>query len=569
MEVPNGLHKAASERGWAATVRRSGGLVLAVVLLVGLFSLPAALSATDHAQSAAIPLELVLAVTVLALWPNGTESTGSYVRRAAAGVLTVFLVLEALDAATRTVLGRPFVLVFDLPLVMSAIEFIYGTFGALNAILVGSLILASIPLVYVVIAACLRAAHSVARSDRYVRVFVVAVCSAAIVSSIGRWSLPGRIESIRIVSDQHLRDLASEARSAVAMLDDYSTFRAAGTGPAVSPAALAGGLDGADVLVFFLESYGRSAIETPRYGSVVVPSLQALQRTLDRHGFAAVSGWLESPTLGGQSWLAHATLLSGLQVDNQLRYKLLLSGERRTLVEAFNGAGYRTVLAEPAINKPWPEVGFYGFDRTYFSGDLGYAGPPYDWVTMPDQYTLHAFDRAERRRAAGPLFAVTVLISSHAPWTPIAEVVEDWSMIGDGRIFAAWADRGAPPRVVWRNRETIRRQYAMAMDYVIDVFNSYFRQFGDRKTLAILVGDHQPGPVVSGPTPGHDVPIHVISNNPDLLEPFRTWGLIDGMLPEFGGKPRPMSSFRDWFLTSFGAEEAVSITSASVEEHVR
>ena len=54
------------------------------------------------------------------------------------------------------------------------------------------------------------------------------------------------------------------------------------------------------------------------------------------------SAWLTSPIFGGQSWLAHATLLSGLAIDNQGRYRALLASPRRTLLHLAQGAGWRT-----------------------------------------------------------------------------------------------------------------------------------------------------------------------------------------------------------------------------------
>jgi hypothetical protein len=67
------------------------------------------------------------------------------------------------------------------------------------------------------------------------------------------------------------------------------------------------------------------------------------------------------------------------------------------------------------------------------------------------------------------LFAEVTLVSSHAPWTPVAQVLEDWSAIGDGSVFSEWAEAGDPPEVVWRDPERVREQYARAIDYVLRV----------------------------------------------------------------------------------------------------
>ena len=257
-------------------------------------------------------------------------------------------------------------------------------------------------------------------------------------------------------------------------------------------------LNGADVLLMFVESYGRSALELPRYAKTLGPTLEAFEQRLAERGLVAASGWLTSPTVGGQSWLAHGTLESGLWLGDQARYQALIQSERLTLTRAFARAGYRTIALKPAITRPWPEGERLGFERIYAAADLGYRGRPYNWVTMPDQYTLAALERAERAGAERPLFAEVSLISSHAPWTPVAEVLEDWSAIGDGSVFSRWADAGDPPEVVWRDPERVRAQYARAIDYVLRVLGSYAANFVDARTLLILVGDHQPAPLITG-----------------------------------------------------------------------
>ena len=81
------------------------------------------------------------------------------------------------------------------------------------------------------------------------------------------------------------------------------------------------GLRGKDVILTFVESYGRDAVEDPEFAPQVGAVLDAGTRRLAAAGFASRSGFLTSPTSGGGSWLAHATLLSGLWIDNQQRYR--------------------------------------------------------------------------------------------------------------------------------------------------------------------------------------------------------------------------------------------------------
>ena len=72
-------------------------------------------------------------------------------------------------------------------------------------------------------------------------------------------------------------------------------------------------------------------------------------------GFSTRSGFLTSPTVGGGSWLAYASLLSGTWVDNQRRYEALGASDRLRLTGAFQRAGWHTVALMPGVTELWPE----------------------------------------------------------------------------------------------------------------------------------------------------------------------------------------------------------------------
>ena len=107
-------------------------------------------------------------------------------------------------------------------------------------------------------------------------------------------------------------------------------------------------LRGKDVVLSFVESYGRDAVEDPEFATQVGAVLDDGTKRLAAKGFSARSAFLTSSTVGGGSWLAHATLLSGLWVDNQQRYRSLVGGDRLTLNRAFQRAGWRTVAVRSA-----------------------------------------------------------------------------------------------------------------------------------------------------------------------------------------------------------------------------
>jgi hypothetical protein len=529
------------------------------VALSLLWNLPVRLSGLGWSWLAAPALEVAVVFALLALVaPMRIGRSGQVAAAALALATTLVVALKGGDLIIYESLGRPLNPVLDAHLARSLVDLLPGALGGL----LGWLCLAALALVPLLVFAAAFAAVRAAQRALvwpFARHATAAACAALIGLFAVQQALPEALGQHRPVSNHASGMLLDQWRAADSALAGRAAFEAAiAQDPfrAVPGEHLLGSLGGADVLLMFVESYGRSALELPRYAKTLVPTLEAVERRLAGRGLVAASGWLTSPTMGGQSWLAHGTLQSGLWLGDQARYQALILSERLTLTRAFARAGYRTIALKPAITRPWPEGERLGFERIYAAADLGYRGRPYNWVTMPDQYTLSVLERTERAGAERPLFAEVSLISSHAPWTPIAPVLDDWSALGDGSVFSRWADAGDPPEVVWRDPERVREQYVGAIDYVLRVLASYAANFANARTLLILVGDHQPALLITGEGASRDVPIHVITGDPDLLAPFLAWGFGPGMRPPADAPARRMDEFRDFFLAAFSAVPA-------------
>ncbi len=294
-----------------------------------------------------------------------------------------------------------------------------------------------------------------------------------------------------------------------------------------------------DVLILFVESYGRSFIDLEPMRSTALPRLAQSDAELADAGLSRRSGWVESPIRGGRSWLAHATFMSGLLVDNQARFDRLISSERVSLNRLFARAGWHTAGLMPAIKLAWPEGAWYGFDTTLDSRTLGYEGEPFGWVTMPDQYTLHALQQL-RERTDKPLMAEVALISSHVPWTPIANIVP-WDAIDDGRVFDG-SQRDEPP-IVWKDRAGVQVLYNRSLDYSLQVTTEYAARYADN-ALIIVIGDHQPASIIDGWGKTADVPIHIISNDEALLSRLPEASFSNGMVPDSELESVPMQDIR-------------------------
>ncbi|MEP3165709.1 MAG: hypothetical protein ABJO43_11615, partial [Marinobacter sp.] len=323
------------------------------------------------------------------------------------------------------------------------------------------------------------------------------------------------------------------------------------------------GLVDTDVILGFIESYGISAITDPRYRPVIGPRLEQMAHKLDEAGLHIVTGRLRSPVQGGQSWLAHTTLLSGQWIETQLDYEIFLASGFPTLIDDLDTTGHDTVAVMPAITRAWPEGQAFGYNRIYASTTMDYRGPAFNWVTMPDQYTWSWFQRSIRDRAETPLFAEIALISSHAPWVPVLPVLKDWSSIGNGETFSQWKDSGEAPASLWRDPDRVREHYAQAVDYALNVATEYALRHVDNQTLLVLLGDHQAAPLVTGGNASRDVVVHIISADPQLLAPFVaneqlpgfSWGALPGNDPNGPAMAHFRPFLHQQFRTSSGAVE--------------
>jgi hypothetical protein len=206
---------------------------------------------------------------------------------------------------------------------------------------------------------------------------------------------------------------------------------------------------------------------------------------------------------------------------------------------------------EPGLTYAWPEGTFYGFDRVYDSHTLGYNGPKFSWATMPDQFTLQAFERLERsKESRAPLMAEITFVSSHTPWAPIPDVV-DWDAIGDGSIYGPMTADDPKPAEIWKDDKRVRAEYRRSIEYSVNSLISYVQRYGDDDLVMVFLGDHQPAPIVTGNNASWDVPITIVSRDKAVLAKAAGWGWQDGLKPGPGAPVTRMDTFRDQFLTTF------------------
>lgn len=530
-------------------LRRTLHLLLAALVLHLVLIQPNHPDAMGWGALSVFPLELP--AILLALIALGQTRVSGPLRAVLTLVLCLIVLLKTADFISFSALSRGFNPVADLALVDAFLRLLTGTFGgpaALAAVLgaVASLLLLAALIWWATgVWARVNARPVVAGLSGVAAALSTVIAAAEIGQTMGRWTLPfdppGTAFTARVGVER--------IEMAQNTLSELRSFRAeAARDPFVDAPGLFDAID-RDVLVIFIESYGRTSFDTPFYAGLHRQTLAGYESRLAGLGLAMRSGYLTSPTRGGQSWLAHATFANGLWIDNQIGYGAALSSGRESLFHHAANSGFRTATVMPQITLDWPEADRMGFETVLVAADLGYRGLPFNWVTMPDQFTLAALDRLLRsgddtRR----LFAQVALVSSHAPWVPVPDIVP-WEDIGDGTIFNAVAVSGDPPEVVWRDRERVRAQYRLAVDYSLRAVLEYALRHAAEPPLMIIVGDHQAAELIA--LDGRpDVPIHVIGPEP-LVARLTEAAPYPGLRPADDATAIPMDRMRDILLNAY------------------
>jgi hypothetical protein len=513
-----------------------------------------------------LPLEGFLFIALAAVLPPRARRWLVWVLGLLLGLV---LLVKLLNIGFFAAFDRPFDPYQDLMYIGFASqtlrESIGHTAGTVAAVALGAIVL-SIP---VLMALAVRRVTRIAADHRVWTLRAGAGLGAAWILSL---AFGVQLESQTPIASASVASLiVSQVNAVGADIQDHAIFarEISRDALAATPAnQLLTGLRGKDVLLLFVESYGKVAVQGSSIAAADDAVLASGDKQLAAAGFSARSGWMTSPTFGGISWLAHSTMQTGLWVNTPQRYSQLEASHRFTLTQAFDEAGWRTVDDVPSNDKYWaPGKTVFHFDQLYDRYDVGYRGPSFAFASMPDQYVMAALQRLElAKRHRRPVFAEVDLVSSHVPWTRIPRMVP-WNQLGNGSIFkrnqvdagvgdlrvnsfASFLDINGSP--------VVRAAYGESIRYTMNTLISYVQHYATRNTVLVVLGDHQPWTAVSGAEPSHEVPISIIARDPAVLKRVSSWGWTDGLLPSPHAPVWPMSAFRNRFLTTFGPQPSAT-----------
>jgi hypothetical protein len=534
--------------GWRTWPTLAAGLVLLNASLTFENVWPTPKIAWGHALS----LELAACVLLLAV----AHRWASRLARSLLPALWVVLVAgHYLDVTAPGLYGREFNLYWDAQHLGNVAAMLAAAAPWWLIAAIAAIVVLAVGLVYALARVALRRL-AVAVEYRRPRLALGALAGAVVLLFAGQ-RLPGGSPIDVAFADPVTPAYLRQARFALAMVGPGPAAARLGPSPALDTDLRA--LGGVDVLLFFVESYGAITYETPAISAGLAESRADLDAAIRETGRQVVSAYAESPTFGGSSWLAHLSLLSGVDVRDQYTYTALMASQRDTLVTNFARRGYHTVALMPGMRQAWPEGAFYGFDVIYGHDRLEYPGPQFGWWGIPDQYALARLDALERRQAPrSPVFVVFPTSTTHAPFGPVPPYQPAWSRVLTPDAY----DPADVARAMGRSPDlsNLEPSYVRAMAYEYASLAGYLREQADDLIL-VVIGDHQPPAAVSGRDAPWHVPVHVIGRREGVPHRLLEHGFRPGLEPR-----RPaigaMYQLTPVLLEAFDEPGAASLTAS-------
>ena len=526
-------------------------VVLAIALVWGDLLAPDQAWQFTPAAFVRIPLEgLVLVAVALVLPPRPRRIVA-----AAAGILLgVLTFAKILNIAFYEFADRAFNPVYDWVSIGPALGVVRDAIGPLGTdIVLAVLGLGIILLVCAITAATIHITTVAARHRRAsVRGLAALTAVWAVCAGLSLQLIPG----FPVASTSAAGLAVAQVRATQTAFRDQRLFEQTIHSPdpqaSIPAAGLLTGLRGKDVIIAFVESYGQVSVQGTTFSPGIDAVLRQANSSLAHTGWSTQSAWVNAPSYGGTSELAHSTLQAGVWVNSTQRYAELIGTSRFTLSGAFHKAGWRTVNDSPSDGPSWATgKDFYHFDQILTRFNTGYHGPTFSYSPMPDQYTLADFQRQELAPGHKPVMAEIDLTSSHWPWAPLPTMVP-WNEVGDGSIFDPMPARSESRITVERSASLERQFYAKSMRYSLQALTSWVTELNDPNLVLIMLGDEEPDTPIS--TPGrtsHELPISIIARDPSVFRQIASWHWQDGLLPGRSAPLEQMSAFRNQFLDAF------------------
>lgn len=336
------------------------------------------------------------------------------------------------------------------------------------------------------------------------------------------------------------------------------------------------GFEDADIHLFIVESYGMTVFSNPHQDARLSAFYREMDGRLEDAGFMTLSSAYESTAFGGTSWLADASLITGLRIDTQHKYDRIMEEGTGNLLHILEDKGYSRVLSAPGTSYMDEKYQrFYDFTRYLLYEDFEYEGPYFSYGRMPDQYQLARAARelglseqeastelsevslqeaeesvygAESTREEKPLFVEYMLCSSHVPWNYIPPYLQNWNYPSNGRVYYD-RSRNTYYDTSWIAGSESFEGYAHSIRYSLESAFGYIMRLLRDGEVVLLVGDHQPAFPVSEKGASFAVPIHILSTEGEKINPFLRFGYVEGLRPPAGENFPGIERFLSHFMS--------------------
>jgi len=313
------------------------------------------------------------------------------------------------------------------------------------------------------------------------------------------------------------------------------------------------GIGDRNIHLAVVESYGMTVYTNEHHFGRLEEFYRQQERLFEEAGYSVYSFGYESTTYGGTSWLADATILTGLDIHTQAIYDRIVKSGTPNLLHLLEDRGYTTILSAPGSKFMTPEyTGFYSYSHYFLYDDFEYIGPFFTFGRLPDQYQLFYIYSQIRNGGepvySDPYFVEYILCSSHVPWNFIPPYIESWKGFNNGRIYFdqsknTWYHNS------WAAGSELFEGYAHSIRYSLESVFGYARTYLDEDDILIVIGDHQPKYPVSEREATFGVPVHVIAKERGVILPFIRFGYREGLLVpvdiELPGLERFLGHFLD------------------------
>ena len=280
-----------------------------------------------------------------------------------------------------------------------------------------------------------------------------------------------------------------------------------------------------------VESYGSIVFEDEELKPIFKPLAELKLTELKQQGYHVASTYSIPPAFAGGSWLSHASMCYGINIENIHLYNLFFKTESnfddyRSLFHFTAKEGYTNILAN-AIGGYRDEIDWtsvkkhYQYDKLIDAEYMDYTGHRFKFLGVgsvpPDQYSFYRISDIMTKERLAPYFMFFSTLNSHTPFHSPKTIVDH--PLEDAQYTA---DNEVDPRL------GVKERYSQAMQYQLNAVTDYINSKEDADTIYVLFGDHQPG-LITKKEIGWDAPIHVISRDKKLIDQFLSFGFQPNM----------------------------------------